>query len=423
MSLIYRSSKGSNLTPSEVDGNFRYLKNQIDALIASSGSGTVTSVSASYSTSSVLKLEVTGTATINPTVVLSVIGSPGYVKSSGSALSVSASIPFSDTTGTVPINRGGTGLTSAGSDGKVLWSNSGALAYATIAAGSAVFTISRNYSTNTMTFDVDQSAMNLNSIGSAALSIAKGGTGQVTASAAINALVPSQAGNAGKVLTTDGSVVSWSTSSGGIGSLNSLTGATQTFSAGTGNGLTITSSGTQHTFQMAAASAVSAGVITTGAQTIPGVKTFAAMPIFTTATASAVAYFGGSSDLSSDSAFNYSGGAMTSPMTRQTKTLVVTADTNMAETYASVLLNHSAAIALRIPDPADCPGQDIVVKDISGSAATHHVNITCVNGTVGIDGDTGGVTLLNNNGSFTFRSVSSDGGSTYTWVIISKYTG
>lgn len=39
--------------------------------------------------------------------------------------------------------------------------------------------------------------------------IANGGTGQTTASGAINALVPSQAGNASKALITDGSLVSW----------------------------------------------------------------------------------------------------------------------------------------------------------------------------------------------------------------------
>lgn len=41
------------------------------------------------------------------------------------------------------------------------------------------------------------------------LPVANGGTGQTTASAAINALLPSQTGNAGKTLTTDGSNTSW----------------------------------------------------------------------------------------------------------------------------------------------------------------------------------------------------------------------
>lgn len=41
------------------------------------------------------------------------------------------------------------------------------------------------------------------------LPIANGGTGQTTANAALNALLPSQAGNAGEYLTTDGSNTSW----------------------------------------------------------------------------------------------------------------------------------------------------------------------------------------------------------------------
>jgi len=49
---------------------------------------------------------------------------------------------------------------------------------------------------------------------SGTLAIANGGTGQTTASAAINALMPSQTGNTGKFLTTNGSVLSWATVSG-----------------------------------------------------------------------------------------------------------------------------------------------------------------------------------------------------------------
>jgi hypothetical protein len=45
--------------------------------------------------------------------------------------------------------------------------------------------------------------------------IANGGTGETTATAAINALVPSQTGNAGKFLGTNGSVLSWLTAAGG----------------------------------------------------------------------------------------------------------------------------------------------------------------------------------------------------------------
>lgn len=44
---------------------------------------------------------------------------------------------------------------------------------------------------------------------SGTLAVAKGGTGQTTATAAFNALAPSQTGNAGKYLITDGTNTSW----------------------------------------------------------------------------------------------------------------------------------------------------------------------------------------------------------------------
>lgn len=52
--------------------------------------------------------------------------------------------------------------------------------------------------------------------------IAQGGTGQVTANAALNALLPSQASNSGKALLTDGSNATWQTVA-GTGTVTSVT--------------------------------------------------------------------------------------------------------------------------------------------------------------------------------------------------------
>jgi hypothetical protein len=66
--------------------------------------------------------------------------------------------------------------------------------------------------------------------------IVNGGTGQTTANLAFNALAPSQTGNTGKYLTTDGTDTSWATNP--LGTVTSIT-------AGTGlTGGTITTSGT-----------------------------------------------------------------------------------------------------------------------------------------------------------------------------------
>lgn len=87
-------------------------------------------------------------------------------------------------------------------------------------------------------------ASNASNISSGTLSIESGGTGQTTAIAAINALMPDQVGNTGKYLTTDGTVISWGTvttgSSGTVTSVNGDGGLTGlTFSGGP-----ITTSGT-----------------------------------------------------------------------------------------------------------------------------------------------------------------------------------
>lgn len=67
----------------------------------------------------------------------------------------------------------------------------------------------------------------------ATVSIAKGGTGQVTATAAINALLPSQTGNSGKALETNGTVASWQSVAGGTGTVTSVSVASANGFAGT----------------------------------------------------------------------------------------------------------------------------------------------------------------------------------------------
>lgn len=92
--------------------------------------------------------------------------------------------------------------------------------------------------TVTLTGDVTGSGATSIATTLATVSIAKGGTGQTTAGAAVNALLPSQAGNSGKYLTTNGTDSSWGTVSSGTttpaGVIEMYAPAvTQTVSAGT----------------------------------------------------------------------------------------------------------------------------------------------------------------------------------------------
>lgn len=81
------------------------------------------------------------------------------------------------------------------------------------------------------------------------LSIAHGGTGQITASAALNALLPSQTGYGGDCLGTNGTTPSWVTCGGGGGgsAFSSITGGTNTSAimvVGSGASLGTTGTGT-----------------------------------------------------------------------------------------------------------------------------------------------------------------------------------
>jgi len=229
--IITRAGKGSNLTPTEVDSNFKNLNAAILAVQGVYGTGTVTEVSVDNQIN-LFNISVGGDPNINPIIVFAVNSDfgTGYVKSNASDLSVSATIPFSDTTGTVPVNRGGTNLTSLGANFTLLGSNGSSLVYRTLSSTDS--SIAFDWATSgILKMVVDPTVININNL-SGTLGIAKGGTGQTTASAAINALLPSQTSNAGKVLSTDGAgVLSW-IAAGGSGTVTSVTGSGPIVSSG-----------------------------------------------------------------------------------------------------------------------------------------------------------------------------------------------
>lgn len=157
-----------------------------------------------------------------------------------------------------------------------------------------------------------------------ALPIAQGGTGQTTASGAINALMPSQTSNSGKYLTTNGVSVSWGSITPGTGTVSSvglstslsgivitnspvtsagtlgISGTLGVVSGGTGvasitagavligngtsavssispgtSGQVLTSNGTAWaSSSLPSASSTVSGIVSTGSQTFAGSKTF-----------------------------------------------------------------------------------------------------------------------------------------------------
>jgi hypothetical protein len=155
---------------------------------------------------------------------------------------------------TVPIASGGTDATTAagaiqnllpsytGNGSKRLGLNSGATALEWVTdGGGTVTSIAASGGTTGLSFSGSPITTSGTLTLGGTLGVASGGTGQITANAAFNALVPSQTGNSGKYLTTDGTDTSWATNPlGTVTSVNASGGTTGlSFSGGP-----ITSSGT-----------------------------------------------------------------------------------------------------------------------------------------------------------------------------------
>jgi len=206
---------------------------------AAATSGTVTSVTSSNADIGVA----TGTTTPVLTLNSGTTGGSGdankIAKLDSGGLLTSAMIPSLDTskltTGTLAVARGGTGIGSGTSGGLLYFSGSGTI------ASSGAFTANQillgggtgnppaalgSLGTTTTLLHGNASgppsfsAVSLTADVSGTLSITNGGTGQTSASGAINALVPSQTSNSGKFLTTNGTSVSWGT--GGSGANTAL---------------------------------------------------------------------------------------------------------------------------------------------------------------------------------------------------------
>lgn len=142
----------------------------------------------------------------SPTLVTPLLGTP-----TSGLLTNATGLPLtSGVTGTLPVANGGTGVTTSTGSGDNVLSTSPTL----------VTPILGTPTSGTLT---NATGLPLTSGVTGTLPIANGGTGQTSAANAINALVPTQSGNTGKFLKTDGSVVSWDTATGSSGETGPLT--------------------------------------------------------------------------------------------------------------------------------------------------------------------------------------------------------
>lgn len=129
----------------------------------------------------------------------------------------------------------------AGNAGKVLTTDGSVVSWTTVTGTGTVTSVDVSAGLTGFTFTGGPITTSGTITLTGTLGIANGGTGQVTASGAINALVPTQTGNSGKFLTTNGSLVSWAS----ISSIGTVTSVAASGTQGVSiSGSPITTSGT-----------------------------------------------------------------------------------------------------------------------------------------------------------------------------------
>jgi hypothetical protein len=109
-----------------------------------------------------------------------------------------------------------------GNAGKFLTTDGSALSWATVSGTGTVTSVSASGGTTGLNFTGGPITTSGTLTLAGTLNISNGGTGATTANAALNALLPSQTGNSGRFLTTNGTNTSWVTVAAGSGTVTSV---------------------------------------------------------------------------------------------------------------------------------------------------------------------------------------------------------
>lgn len=172
-----------------------------------------------------------------------------------------------------------------GNAGKVLSTNGTVVAWDTAGAAGTVTSVALSGGTTGITVTGSPITTSGTITLAGTLAVANGGTGATTANGAVTNLLPSQTGNSGKLLTTNGTNTSWTSAGTGTVSSVALSGGTTGLTV---SGSPITSSGT---ITLAGTLAVANGG--TGATTASGARSNLGLGTIATQASSNVSITGG----------------------------------------------------------------------------------------------------------------------------------
>jgi len=233
---LSRANTGTPLTTADYNSDNLIVETAVNALqSATSSGGTVTNFTkVDTDTSSELFSASVSNPTTTPEITFSRISKAAnlvYASPDGASGKPTMRALVSGDLPVVPFNKGGTGITTAMTDNKVLSQRSGTIKYTGItAAGTSRIVVTPT--TDNFEIDIVPANIEIDTLAATTqLSIAKGGTGANTAQSAINALTAVAGATVGYVLTKVGSAVAWAAQSVGIVTLNGLTGTTVTLGA------------------------------------------------------------------------------------------------------------------------------------------------------------------------------------------------
>jgi Repeat of unknown function (DUF5907) len=401
---LSRANSGKPLTTQEYNSDNLIIETAVNALqAASSSNGTVTNVSDVDTDVA----ELFSTAIANPTttpvttytrvskaanLVYASATSGGSAKPTFRAL-VSTDLP------TVPLTKGGTGLTSITANKVIRTNNAGdAIIEGAISAGSSKVTVTPT--DPNFVIDVDPTVIEINTLAATTkLSIAKGGTGAATAQAAINALSAVSSATDEYVLTKDtatGNAI-FKAQAVGITTINGQTGTTVTLdtddisegatnlyytearvAANTAVALnTAKVTNATHTGDVTGATAltIAANAVTYAKfQAISATKKLIGRITAGAGTAEEIAISGNLAMSSTDL------------IVRTSKLKTITSNYSVPITEGTILVNGSG-LTTTLPDTTTvADGDEFIIKNIAG-AATNTVTVFNV-GTETIDGST-----------------------------------